>query len=564
MTVRPTATGTFGRTPLSNLLTYALDRALTGTLVIESAGARSAVALVNGIPTKVKTAEPVAWLGAVLVDLGFVDEETRARTAEEAMMERTLHGAVLLREGLLDADSLAEALAEQTALKLEWLATLPPETVYGYYDGVDYLRQYGASEPTIVEPLALIWRLVRQHAAPAAVDAALTRVGERPLRFHPTSKLSRFGFQAQEKAIIDVLRAKPHTYGQLLATDLAPEALLKRIVYVLTTCRQLDLGADTPPLGKSAAPADISEEPAHEIQPVPSVKPRVEAKAPTLQTPQEPEVQRISPEAEALKADIAARLEGIGSQTYYDILGVDTKAATAAISGAFFQLAKKYHPDRLGPEFSAVRPLAERVFARMTEAHQVLSNDEQRQDYDRLLKEGGATADEQEKVQRVLRAATAFQKAEVLVRRGNLSEAEKLAQTAHEEDPEQAEYGALYADILSQKPGDKDVRAIVALIDAAKKLQPDNAKVRLYRGRIMKRMGDARNSVREFEWVAERDPHNVEAAREVRLFRMRRGESKPEERKDKREKERDKERKEPKGGVLNQDISDIFGKWFKR
>jgi hypothetical protein len=64
--------------------------------------------------------------------------------------------------------------------------------------------------------------------------------------------------------------------------------------------------------------------------------------------------------------------------------------------------------------------------------------------------------------------------------------------------------------------------------------------------------------------VAERDPHNVEAAREVRLFRMRRGESKPEERKDKKEKERDKDRREAKGGVLNQDISDIFGKWFKR
>jgi len=39
---------------------------------------------------------------------------------------------------------------------------------------------------------------------------------------------------------------------------------------------------------------------------------------------------------------------------------------------------------------------------------------EHRKEYDRLTKDGGGSSDEQEEVQRVLRAANAFQKAEVM------------------------------------------------------------------------------------------------------------------------------------------------------
>ena len=173
-----------------------------------------------------------------------------------------------------------------------------------------------------------------------------------------------------------------------------------------------------------------------------------------------------------------------------------------------------------------LRDLAMRVFARMSEAHQVLTNDEQRKEYERLMREGGAAPDEQEMVQRVLRAATAFQKAEVLARRGNLAEAEKYAQIAVENDAEQAEYAALYADLLSQKPersqggGYEDV---LKMVNDARRTQPDNLKVRLYRARVLKRSGDMDAAHREFRSIVEQDAHNVEAAREVRLHEMRRG-----------------------------------------
>jgi curved DNA-binding protein CbpA len=254
----------------------------------------------------------------------------------------------------------------------------------------------------------------------------------------------------------------------------------------------------------------------------------------------------------------------MSTQNHYEILGVDPKAPTPVIQTAFFQLAKRWHPDRLSPELGDLRDVAIRIFARMTEAHQVLSNDEHRRDYERLMREGGATDDEQAEVQRVLRAAAAFQKAEVTVRRGNLDEAEVHAQAAVENDPEQAEYVALYADILSQKPD--RVRSgmfadVLKMVNDAKKKQPDNQRVLLYRARVLKRSGDLDGAYREFRSIVERDAHNVEAAREVRLHQMRKGKNTT-----------DPRRKDgppaPKGKTqeksASKDIGAMFGKLFKR
>jgi cytochrome c-type biogenesis protein CcmH/NrfG len=139
----------------------------------------------------------------------------------------------------------------------------------------------------------------------------------------------------------------------------------------------------------------------------------------------------------------------------------------------------------------------------------------------------------------------------VLVRRGTFAEAEKEAKKAYDGDPEQAEYMALYADILSMKAGRKNFDDVIHMVNEAKRLQEDNVKVHLYRARVLRRAGEESQALREYQWVVDREPNNVEAAREVRLYKMRRGtlpRSKP----------------PGKSGLLNQDLGDLFGKIFKK
>lgn len=214
---------------------------------------------------------------------------------------------------------------------------------------------------------------------------------------------------------------------------------------------------------------------------------------------------------------LSARLGG----THYEVLGVPTDAAASVIQNAFFGLAKKWHPDRLRPEVADLKDQATRVFSRISEASQVLSDAAARQTYDQSLVTGD-TIDETEQVQKVLKATNAFQKAEVLLKRGNLALAEKEALIAFQNDPTQADHIALHVWIQAQKPA-ADLVDLAVQLEKAAKAEPNNLRVRWYRGQLLKRLGRMREALHDFRFIVERDPRHTDAHREVRLYAMRRG-----------------------------------------
>eukprot|EP01129_Flabellula_baltica_P003328 TRINITY_DN13112_c0_g1_i1.p1 TRINITY_DN13112_c0_g1~~TRINITY_DN13112_c0_g1_i1.p1 ORF type:complete len:405 (+),score=122.71 TRINITY_DN13112_c0_g1_i1:43-1257(+) len=67
---------------------------------------------------------------------------------------------------------------------------------------------------------------------------------------------------------------------------------------------------------------------------------------------------------------------------YYDRLGVETDATQRDITKAYRKLALKYHPDRNKSEG------AEDIFKEISEAYEVLSDDQKRKNYDLYGKEG--------------------------------------------------------------------------------------------------------------------------------------------------------------------------------
>lgn len=66
-------------------------------------------------------------------------------------------------------------------------------------------------------------------------------------------------------------------------------------------------------------------------------------------------------------------------KNYYKILGISRDADPKGIRDAFRRLAKKYHPDRAGPE-------GKDLFQDVQEAYEVLSDPEKRSFYDRQLR----------------------------------------------------------------------------------------------------------------------------------------------------------------------------------
>lgn len=64
---------------------------------------------------------------------------------------------------------------------------------------------------------------------------------------------------------------------------------------------------------------------------------------------------------------------------YYKILGVDKKASQADIKKAYRALAKKYHPDKNKGDKAA-----EEKFKDISEAYEVVGDEEKRKQYDQL------------------------------------------------------------------------------------------------------------------------------------------------------------------------------------
>ncbi|HET7541296.1 MAG TPA: DnaJ domain-containing protein [Polyangiaceae bacterium] len=563
----PTAQGSLEATPLGHLLVYCLDRTLSGTLVLEEAsGKRHAIYFDGGGPSKAKLDASVLFLGRVLVEQKAITEETYDRTLALATERGQLHGQVLLEQGEIDEHTLREGLREQLSRQVLWMFGLPGSTVFGYYDRVNFLERWGG-EGVRAKPLALIWRGVREYVHAGHMAEVLERFGDQPILLHIDAPIRRFRFDRHEQSIIDVLRAKPQPLSELLARGLAEPAYVRRLVYAMLITRQLESGIPgVEPIGVDEA-ASSSRMPVAPVLPASAQASRHPSPHPPSAAPAAPKAVE-SPEQAAFKAEIRDRAAH-GAADYYELLGVSPDAQPAVVQAAFFQLAKKWHPDRLGPDFADVRELANKVFARMSEAHQILSDPMRRKEYDELRKNGAGGAEEQEQVQRVLRAATAFQKAEVLLKRNNTPAALEEARKALELDPSQADYIALLA-WLEATQLNANLEEILARIEKAQRLEPNNTRIRWYRGSILKRLGKNGKAIGDFRFIVENDPRHLDAQREIRLYEMR----KAEQRRTGQKTPSDRPSAQPgrpsgappsakssESGTTN---TSRFGKWFKR
>lgn len=526
---KPTATGNLASTPLCELLVYALGQNLSGSLVFECPDrSKHALSFRAGAPVKARVNAPQLRIGELLVERSLVTPATCDEAAREQAEAGTgLFGERLSERGALAADVLSRVLDEQLYEQLGWLARAPSATAFAYFAGNDLLANWGGEDRQI-DPLACIWQAVQCNAPRERLLQACEALGQKTLRLHPSSRIGRFGFGNRERPVLDVLRMKPQTFSELSATGLLEPGALERLLYVLTLTRHLDTGEL--PLGVNTA-----------------TRPVIAAITPRRRAPSSAQVQTAAaaPQegaggarpAEAARRELAqtgrfasreeieAKHRQLDELDYYQLLGLEPNASTEQIAAVFSALVRRWHPDRLSPDLSDLKDVSMRVFARMTEAHRTLSHGNSREDYDRSLGAGGGVVDEEQaQVTRVLRAAEAFQKAEILLRKRDLEGAERFATVALAGDGEQPEYAALCAWIRARKPGasEADIAASLDVLKGAVAKQENNVKMRSYLAGVLKLAGQQAAALREFRFVADNDPSNLDAARELRLHDIRR------------------------------------------
>ncbi len=312
-----------------------------------------------------------------------------------------------------------------------------------------------------------------------------------------------------------------------------------------------------PPSGRLSSPPSAPALPSSGRISAPPVPPSAARSIPPSSNPTSgaPSKPALTPEQTAVRQRIVDKAAAIGSSNYFDILGVHQMATQEEIQAAFVSLAKIWHPDRLPAILSDVRGECSKVFSHIGEAHSTLIDPKRRADYMHLLREGGATPDDQEKMAILLGAATDFQKAEHFLKRGENKKAEELVRKSLNADPEQPEYLAALAWLESMKIENQNEDATmkcIGMLTEALKRNPKFEKAVFYRAMLYKRLGKERDAMNDFRLSVDLNPRNIDSAREIRLYNMRRESKAPG--------GRNSTRPPPPGAAAAQ----LFGKLFKK
>ncbi len=558
----PTAQGTFAQTPFPHLLVYALERALTGTFEF-SLGSRSGdsadeqsvatMQVIQGVPAKLRTTDGVYYLGDVMAELGLVSLEA-VRASQARMTESPrLQGQILRELGATDDAGIEAGVRAQLDRKVEYIFGLSPDVIFSYYEGVDTLQRYGGT-PTPIDPLPALWRGVRQHPAWDHIEATLRRVDGAAVRIKANASLDRFKFTALEISALERLRTRATRVADFASTSVVEADVAQLLVYVLIITKQVDLIGNpsaslvpdaensqvfarvkiqtrpfqrAPLVVEEAAPRNASD--GRLASPMPQPIPlSIPAASPSTDA-----VSLANPSAldhKSLKQKIIGRATAISAQNYFEMLGVETDASPETIQEAFFGLAKVWHPDRLPAALVDAKDACSKVFTHLTEANATLCDKERRAEYMRLLKDGGATPDDQAMIHAILDASTEFQKAEVFLKRNDTGQAMVHASKALALDPKQADYLAMVTWLQALKPdalGRAPTLEKIAVFDRCIESNANSERAYFWRGMLYKRIAETAKSVRDFKKASQLNPRNLDALREVRLFNLRGGQSSP-------------------------------------
>jgi len=285
----------------------------------------------------------------------------------------------------------------------------------------------------------------------------------------------------------------------------------------------------------TAAPASASRPAASHgdsVSHVVAAQPRTSESEPKAANKREPETEMeakahllrlqlpTDPDAVHAALDLKKRLNSMFDKNHYEVLGIPRTASKDTIRSAYFELAKSYHLDRFSNvALGEYRQVAEEVFRKISEASRVLSDDDERSNYDVFLdrKEKGLPTD----VNVILEADNLFQRGKMMVDRGQGANAYKdLARAAElvRADPTYQVYHA-YAKYLAL--GSSCFQEVRDSLQEVLKKDARHGTAHDFLGRIYRAEGNLKAAASHLQKAIDISPKNADAKRELRVVQMR-------------------------------------------
>ena len=463
--------------PAIEVLWSAMRTKVTGAVHFESGKRKKVVVLEAGQPLAVRSNLAREALGRRLLDAGRITEATFGESVRRAKATGKRQGEILIQLGAITEAALHQVLAEQSEDKLI--------EIFSWTEGRTWV-QTGVRAVSLSSELSG-W--TARRTVMRGVHRVNPAIIAKRLEPYQACEVAQDSLQLEDDENVDAVKmlfdvvAEPRRLSSLLKDH-------GSTLYGLWL-----IGALAVHIDESATPRTL---------------PGVGAQAAAL----------------ALEGRLREAIGKQAAQNHFEILGVPDDTPTEGVRRAFMSLAKTFHPDKVGRRSPELVELASKVFARIAEANDVLSNNEKRSAYINQLKRSrGAPADRQE-VTRILTAEQQFQRAEEAVRRRDWNAALDSLKWAMELDQTEGEFHALRGWVLflqQQDQGNGNPEPAYEAIKKAIALSPQSPAPFYYLGQIRKACGDMAEAEKMFRKTIDLRPNHVEASRELRLIQMRRG-----------------------------------------
>jgi curved DNA-binding protein CbpA len=239
---------------------------------------------------------------------------------------------------------------------------------------------------------------------------------------------------------------------------------------------------------------------------------------------------QVTPEPDPEPADTAERdlevfLNRVESaQTHYEVLDTTSSAPGDDIKRGYYALARRYHPDRFHGNVQVHRR-TESAFARITQAYEVLTDPGRRSAYDAKLAarekvRSIADAAPQSRTQTESNTSSSvspeknsaemnFREGYAALQMGQVNQAIQLLAAAANNAPNEPRYRAYYGKALAASGTGK--RMAETELQAAIKLEPNNASYHLMLAQLYYDLGFLRRARAEAVRAFELDPKHPDA-----------------------------------------------------
>ena len=460
----------------------------TGTLLLASGKKRKAVQLREGYPVAVKSNLVGECLGNYLVRRGLLAASDFEDTLRRVKRGDGRHGEILVMMDMLSEEIVTRTLKEQAEEKLfeifEW-------SDGGFKFKIGARIAHGNELALTRSPANLIVEGARRRVPIELVDAFLAqyRDGYVVQSEDPFYRFQELELEPKESEFLGLVGT-----GRQVDFFRTADPVLRRLLYGLLATQILELRGTAMGEEEAADSYDLS------ISEMPS-----DADLP-------------------LRGELAAMLERLRGESYFEMFGLDEHADASEIRAAYGECARRVHPDRYQTSSGSVRVLAEQAFEILSEANETLLDPKRRTEYTLGLRKGERMAAERAKNERIVEAEIEFQKGDSNLRGRNYREALKLFGKALELNADEGEYHAHYGWCLFLCHQDSEVMLEEAIehVRRGAKLARDREKPYLFLGRLYKVMGQTRTAEKMFARAAQIQPDCVDALRELRLINMRR------------------------------------------